>query len=142
MIADCGAHGREQRVALHPRFEVPLRPERPAPRVGFAFRGRRNQRCWPVRAGIGELASAAIARALGVLDTQLATRSWLLGAHFTVADLNVAAVLSPSRSVHLDLLPFPNAGAWLRRSYARPAAIATRKRFEAFVDPPHDRRAE
>ena len=96
----------------------------------------------PVRAAIGDLAVAAIAVALGVLDAQLATRSWLLGTHFTVADLNVAAVLSPSRSVQLDLLPFPNAGAWLRRSYARPAAIATRKRFEAFVDPPHDRRAE
>ncbi len=96
----------------------------------------------PVRAAIGDHANAAIAAALRVLDSALAARPWLLGEHFTVADLNVAAVLSPSRSAQLDLAPFPHASEWLRRCYARPAAVATRKRFEAFVDPPHDRRPE
>ena len=96
----------------------------------------------PVRAAVGELASAAIAAALATLESALATRAWLLGVHFTVADLNVAAVLSPSRSVQLDLAPFARVSDWLRRSDGRPAASATRKRFEAFVDPAHDRRPE
>ena len=94
-----------------------------------------------LRAAIGGHASAAIDAALRALDALLASRPWLLGAHFTVADLNVAAVLSPSRSVHLELAPFPHASAWLERCYARPAAVATRTRFAAFVDPPHTRSA-
>jgi glutathione S-transferase len=70
-----------------------------------------------------------IAAALSTLDRALEGRSWLVGEAFTVADLNVAAVLSPSRAEHLDLDPYRNAGAWLARCYARPAAQATRARF-------------
>jgi glutathione S-transferase len=54
---------------------------------------------------------------------------WLVGAHFTIADLNVAGVLSPSRARGLDLGRHPHATAWLARCYDRPAARATRQRF-------------
>ena len=76
-----------------------------------------------------ELIRPATARALATLERALTGREWLAGARFTVADLNVAAVLSPSRSEHLDLAPYPGVAAWLARCYARPAALAVRGRF-------------
>ena len=82
-----------------------------------------------LRTAIGRHADTAVANALGTLNTALATRPWLCGDHFTVADVNVACVLSPSRAAHLDRRSFVYADDWLRRCYARPAAVATRNRF-------------
>jgi glutathione S-transferase len=78
-----------------------------------------------------ELVRPAVARALATLERALDGRSWLIPDAFTVADLNVAAVLSPSRAEHLDLTAHPNLSAWLARCYARPAAVAARGRFAA-----------
>ena len=47
---------------------------------------------------------------------------YLLGADFTIADLNVAAVIS--RAVDMDLSAWPNVKAWLLRCFDRPAARA------------------
>src|SRR5262249_8722834 len=58
------------------------------------------------RDAVAPLEAAAVGKALAVLDGVLATRPWLAAEEFSVADLNVAAVLSPSRSQHLDLAPF------------------------------------
>ena len=58
----------------------------------------------------------------------------LIDEHFTVADLNVAAVLSPSRAQYLNLQLFPHARRWLDACYSRPAAVATRQRFATYVD--------
>ena len=55
-----------------------------------------------------------------VLDAALANHSYLLGDEFTVADLNVAAVIS--RAVDMDLSAVPNLKAWLSRCLERPAA--------------------
>ena len=55
-----------------------------------------------------------------VLDAALAKQQYLLGADFTVADLNVAAVVS--RAVDMDLAATPNLKAWLTRCLERPAA--------------------
>lgn len=74
-------------------------------------------------------AAPIVAEALGVLERALEGRPWLLGDHFTVADLNVAGVLSPSRVAHIDLQPYPWVRGWLERCYERPAARATRARF-------------
>ena len=46
---------------------------------------------------------------------------YLLGDRFTVADLNVAAVLAWARAVAAPLSEFPLAAAWLDRCLARPA---------------------
>lgn len=82
-------------------------------------------------AAIGGRARAMVEASLAVLEKTLAERPCLLGERFTVADLNVAAVLSPSRSRHLELRPYPRAAAWLDRCYSRPAAVETRRRFPA-----------
>src|SRR5262245_40537768 len=55
-----------------------------------------------------------------VLDQALAGRDYLIGDNFTVADLNVAAVIS--RAVDMDLSALPNLKAWLNRCLDRPAA--------------------
>jgi glutathione S-transferase len=82
-----------------------------------------------LHASMGENARPVVESALGLLDRTLDDRSWLIGDGFSVADLNVACVLSPSRTARLDLSPFPQVHAWLARCYARPAAVATRTRF-------------
>ncbi len=81
-------------------------------------------------ATIGARAQAMVQRSLAVLERVLAVQPWLIGKRFTVADLNVAGVLSPSRSDTLDLTPHPHVGAWLDGCFRRPAAIATRRRFQ------------
>ena len=55
-----------------------------------------------------------------VLDAAVAKQNYLLGGDFTVADLNVAAVIS--RAVDMDLSAVPNLKAWLTRCLVRPAA--------------------
>jgi glutathione S-transferase len=82
-----------------------------------------------LRAAIGEHGTGMIDRALDLLETTLDRHRWLAADHFTVADLNVAAVLSPSRAAHFDFTRWPRVRDWLTRCYARPAAVAVRKRF-------------
>jgi glutathione S-transferase len=66
-----------------------------------------------------------IAGPFRVLDAALAERPYLLGDEFTVADLNVAAVIS--RAIDMDLTATPRLGAWLKRCLERPAAVAARR---------------
>jgi glutathione S-transferase len=61
-----------------------------------------------------------IAAPFRVLDAAVANQPYLLGDGFTVADLNVAAVIS--RAVEMDLSAVPNLKVWLTRCLARPAA--------------------
>ena len=72
----------------------------------------------------GKLAEAlkVIAKPFRVLDEAFADRPYLLGDAFTVADLNVAAVIS--RAIDMDLSAVPNLKAWLARCLERPAARA------------------
>ena len=55
-----------------------------------------------------------------VLDAAVSKQPYLLGNEFTVADLNVAAVIS--RAIEMDLSAVPNLKAWLTRCLERPAA--------------------
>jgi len=57
-----------------------------------------------------------------VLDEALAGGGYLVGDRFTVADLNVAAVIS--RAIDMDLRAVPDLKAWLSRCLERPAARA------------------
>jgi len=61
-----------------------------------------------------------VAAPFKVLDAAPARQDYLLGDDFTVADLNVAAVIS--RAVDMDLSAVPNLKAWLSRCLERPAA--------------------
>jgi glutathione S-transferase len=65
-----------------------------------------------------------------VLDAALADSAYLLGEAFTIADLNVAAVIS--RAIEMDLSANPRLADWLKRCLDRPAArAALRLRAEA-----------
>jgi glutathione S-transferase len=64
---------------------------------------------------------------LGVLDRAVGNTAYLLGNEFTVADLNVAAILSWARPARIDFAPFPKAADWLSRCALRPAAKAARE---------------
>jgi glutathione S-transferase len=75
-------------------------------------------------------ALAVTAAPFRVLDGALAGDAYLLGGDFTVADLNVAAVIS--RAIDMDLSATPRLAGWLKRCLDRPAArAAVRLREEA-----------
>jgi glutathione S-transferase len=63
---------------------------------------------------------------LGVLDGALADRSYLLGDAFTIADLNVASVLSWAIFVGLDLSGFARVKAWFDACMSRTGASRAR----------------
>ncbi len=69
-----------------------------------------------------EEALEVIAAPFKVLDAAVAGRPYLLGADFTIADLNVAAVIS--RAIEMDLAAWPHLKEWLTRCLDRPAARA------------------
>ena len=81
------------------------------------------------KGAVEDVALAEAHRALRHLDKFLAAREWLVGDHFTIADLNVACVLSPSRVEALDMRSYAQTKAWLARCYGRPAALVTRAKF-------------
>ena len=64
---------------------------------------------------------------LKVLDGAVASQPYLLGDHFTVADLNVASILAWARPARIDFGRFPEAADWSRRCAERPAARAARE---------------
>ena len=66
-------------------------------------------------------AADALKAPLKVLDDQLKGRDYLLGKDFTIADLNVAAVLSFALLVKLDMSATPAAQAWLQKCLGRDA---------------------
>jgi glutathione S-transferase len=69
---------------------------------------------------------AKLAAPLGVLEGALRRRTHLLGEAFSVADLNVAAVLSWSALAGVDLGSWPQVAGWLQRCTARPACKTAR----------------
>ncbi len=77
---------------------------------------------------IAETAEESLQKPLGVLEGALAEREFLLGSAFSVADLNVSAVLGWGKMAKLDLGGYPKLKDWLgtclareayRRAYAR-----------------------
>jgi len=60
---------------------------------------------------------------LKVLDQALAKTGYLVGSSFSVADLNVASVLSWAKMARVDLSAYPHVDKWLTQSLKRPAAV-------------------
>jgi len=58
---------------------------------------------------------------LGVLDAALKGREYLLGNTFTIADLNVAAVLTFANYVKFDFSATPAVQAWMQKCLGREA---------------------
>jgi len=77
-------------------------------------------------AAAADQAERELAPPLRVLDGALAGGSYLLGPRFTVADLNVASILTWARPARLDLAAVPHAADWLKRCFDRPASRAAR----------------
>jgi glutathione S-transferase len=75
-------------------------------------------------ATIAEAAWKEIVPALDALNVSLGKVTWLAGAAFTVADLNVAGALY--RALFMDLSGWPHVADWLARCWDRPAAKAAR----------------
>src|SRR5277367_1131184 len=71
-------------------------------------------------AALRDEAQKVVASPFKVLDAAVAQQPHLLGHDFTIADLNVAAVIS--RAADMDLTAWPNLKAWLMRCLERPAA--------------------
>ncbi len=72
-------------------------------------------------------AGRALERPLGVLDAHLANRDWLVGERFTIADLNVAAVMLLLDMVEVDYSHHRNARRWAEACQARPALARARR---------------
>jgi len=72
-------------------------------------------------AGIIERAGAGLERPFKVLDDALAGSPFLLGAEFSVADLNVAAVMLLLNMVQHDYSTHAHLRRWADACYARPA---------------------
>ncbi len=68
----------------------------------------------------------ALKAPLKVLDDGLKGRDYLLGSDFTVADLNVAAVLSFAMLAKIDFSAVPIAQAWLTKCLGREANMRVR----------------
>lgn len=78
----------------------------------------------PKDPAVEQAALKALEHPLSVLNGYLADRQYLLGSSFTIADLNVASILSFGLLAKLDFGPYPNVQQWLSRCTARPAARA------------------
>lgn len=74
-------------------------------------------------------ATAAILKRLPGLEAHLQTQDYLVGNRFTVADVNVGAILNYLIAAKVDLSAFPKTTAWLARLADRPAAktVAARR---------------
>ncbi len=83
----------------------------------------------PLHERAGDLLDERVRDAMVVLERVLHERQWLCSEDFSIADFNVACVLSPSRAANVDFTSSPCARDWLTRCYARPAAVATRARY-------------
>ncbi len=72
-------------------------------------------------AGLADQNEGALQKPLGILNDAIAGRQWLSADRFTIADLNVASVLSWVKMAQVELDAFPNLTEWLGRCLGRPA---------------------
>jgi glutathione S-transferase len=77
-------------------------------------------------ANVADEAERTLAAPLKVLDGALMPAPYLLGERFTVADLNVASIMSWARPAQIDLSAVPKVAGWLQTCFDRPAARAAR----------------
>jgi glutathione S-transferase len=70
----------------------------------------------------GAIAKEKLEKTLAILDAVLAKREWLVGDHFSFADLAVASYLPYLRFLGYDTSAWKHIGAWFGRCNARPAA--------------------
>jgi glutathione S-transferase len=74
------------------------------------------------------------ANALEILDAQLATRDFIVGEAFTIADIAVFAYGSRAEEAGLALAPHPHLRAWIARVESQPGFLA---QVHPYSDDPH-----
>ena len=77
---------------------------------------------------VAKNAATQLDKPLAVLDAALSDRSHLLGEAFTIADLNVASILSMGQLVGLDISKFKAVSRWMTTCTARPALARAQQR--------------
>ena len=75
----------------------------------------------------------AAERTLRLLDAELATRPWIAGDAYTIADIAVFAYGALAEEAALSLAGHPHLRAWIARVRAQPGHLA--ERFPYSVDP-------
>ena len=75
-------------------------------------------------AATAEVARGELAQLIRILDQRLAGKTWLLGDAFTLADIHVVSFVDYFQMCGVDLAPYTNVAAWLRRAEARPSHAA------------------
>ena len=63
----------------------------------------------------------ALKRPIEALQDTLKNKQYLVGERFTVADLNVAAVMEWAKRGGFDFTPYPAVEDWLQKCLSRPA---------------------
>jgi glutathione S-transferase len=67
----------------------------------------------------------AACRTLDIIERELATRHFLAGDTYTIADMAVFAYASRAEEAGLSLEPYPQFRAWIARVEAQPGFLAT-----------------
>jgi glutathione S-transferase len=70
---------------------------------------------------------------LRILDQQLATRPFIAGDRYTIADMSIFAYASRAEEAGLSLEPYPHLRAWIARVQAQPGFLA--EMFPYSIDP-------
>ena len=76
---------------------------------------------------LADQAEKRLVKPLAVIEAHLSERQWLAADRFTVADVNVASVLSWARAIARLNQRFPHTYDWLARCLARPAQQRVRQ---------------
>lgn len=81
-----------------------------------------------------ELKRAAALRTLALLERELASRRFLAGNAYTIADIAVFAYASRAEEAGLSLQPYPHIRAWIARVEAQPGFLGD---MHPYSDDPH-----
>ncbi|HEX4492151.1 MAG TPA: glutathione S-transferase family protein [Acidimicrobiia bacterium] len=88
------------------------------------YRIGRNTGTWvpadQQNAKVAEVAAKEVHELLGMLDTSLATKQFICGSDFTLADAHINSFLDWLRYQKMDFSAFKNLNAWGERCAARP----------------------
>lgn len=71
--------------------------------------------------------------ALSILDAQFATRDWIAGDRYTIADLSLYAYAGVADEAGFDLSPYPRLRGWFERVRTQDRHLA--ERFDYSIDP-------
>lgn len=75
----------------------------------------------------------AVVRSLGILESELATRPFIAGDRYSIADMSIFAYASRAEEAGLSLETYPDFRAWIARVEAQPGFLATMHPYS--IDP-------